>query len=353
MDESCCLGTPIVVLPEDVIFQILIWLPVQSLLRFKSVCRSWYALIKSSHFIQSHITATAVDDMNSSRLGGTFICRHQLLETRKPTPSFYLLSEKGGFKKLEDLGKRLGLKDVRQFCALQMEDSVHGIICLLNTITRDIFLWNPATRQCRLLPKSSDGNPKVGYNHYDFVGLGFDVKSKDYKVIQVSYFGPKENDDLIFYSPRKVHIYCLSTDSWRLIDSDFRIQCGCPTTGQSLNGIYFHEAVDHIADPHQKVWILNDYNTVKESWSKLYEVDLMSPRLQTRYGWCRILANSYSGKFDLMLGKTLVCYNSITDEFEDLGLGKGMKPSYVRATIYKESLVSVDANSSATKDISS
>ncbi|KAI3903337.1 hypothetical protein MKW98_031991 [Papaver atlanticum] len=262
-----------------------------------------------------------------------------------------------------------------------MEDSVHGIICLYNRITRDIFLWNPATRQCRLLPKSSNGNPKVGYTHYDFVGLGFDVKSKDYKVIQVSYFEPKENDRPVFYSPR--NMYCLSADSWRLLDSDFRIQCGCPSMGLSLNGIYFHQAVDHIADPHQtvilsfdlskekyqkklkipennflqecsliyEVWILNDYNTVKESWSKLYTVDLMSPRLKTRYGWCCILAISYSGKLGLTWGKTLVCYNSMADEFEDLGVGKGMKPSYIRATIYKESLVSVDANSSATKAI--
>ncbi|KAI3903336.1 hypothetical protein MKW98_031990, partial [Papaver atlanticum] len=59
MDESCCLSTPLVILPQDIIFQILIWLPVQSLLRFKSVCRSWYALIRSSHFIQRHITAIA------------------------------------------------------------------------------------------------------------------------------------------------------------------------------------------------------------------------------------------------------------------------------------------------------
>ncbi|XP_026396534.1 F-box protein CPR1-like [Papaver somniferum] len=354
MAESCCPSTPLVILPEDVIFQILIWLPVQSLLRFKSVCRSWYTLIKSSHFIKRHITAITVDDKNSSRLGGTFICRHESLETQESTPSFYFLSEKGGFKKLEDLGKRLGFKDVRQFCALHMEDSVHGIICLFNTITRDIFLWNPATRQCRPLPKSSNGNPKVGYTHYDFVGLGFDVKSKDYKVIKVSYFEPEENDELIFYSPRKVQIYCLSTDSRRLIDSDFRIVSGCATMGRSLNG---DKLACFTATREDcmifKVWMLNDYNTVKESWSRLYTVDLMSPRLETRYGWCRILANSYSGKFGLMWGKTLVCYNSITDEFEDLGLGKGMKPSYVRATIYKESLVSVDAHSSATKAFSS
>ncbi|KAI3900203.1 hypothetical protein MKW92_042463 [Papaver armeniacum] len=408
MAESCCFNTPLVILPEDVIFQILIWLPVQSLLRFKSVCRSWYVLIKSSHFIQRHTTTIAVNDKNISRLGSTFICRHQSLETQEPTPSFYFLSEEGGFKELEDLGKRLCFKDVTQFCALYMGNSVHGIVCMYNTITRDIFLWNPATRQCRLLPKSPNGNPKDGYSHHDFVGLGFDVESKDYKVIQVSYL-ESEGDRIMlpFYCPRKVQIYCLSTDSWRLIDSDFRIQCGFPSVGRSLNGIYFHQAVDHIADPHQtvilsvdlskekyqrklkipennfiqlesigdklacvtfsrersmiyKVWMLNDYNTVNESWSKLYIVDLLSPRLTTRYGYCGMLAISYRGKFGLIRGKTLVCYNSITDEFEDfgfgfedLGFGKGIKLFYFRASIYKESLVSVDANSSTSKALSS
>ncbi|KAI3943210.1 hypothetical protein MKX01_027508, partial [Papaver californicum] len=55
-------NTTLVLPPIDVIFQILIRLPIQSLLRFKSVCTSWYALIQSPHFIQSHATATTVDD---------------------------------------------------------------------------------------------------------------------------------------------------------------------------------------------------------------------------------------------------------------------------------------------------
>ncbi|KAI3953284.1 hypothetical protein MKX01_042279 [Papaver californicum] len=272
--------TPLV-LPEDVIFQTLIWLPLQSLLRFKSVCRSWYALIKSSHFIGHH-TTTTVDNKNSSRLGGTFICQYgtQILHLR--------------------------------------------FIC---------FLKKEASRSWRILAN----------DHF----LPFDCL-------------------------REVQIYCLSTDSWRLIDSYFYIHCCSPAFGRSLNGIYFHQAVDYIVECHErvilsfdlskekyqrgmwcifKVWMLNDYNRVKELWTELYIVDLTSP------GWYEfggIIGISRNGKFGILVqSNTLVCYNSITDEFEDLGFGEGINLYYVKANIYKESLVSVDANDSATKAISS
>ncbi|XP_026441294.1 F-box/kelch-repeat protein At3g06240-like [Papaver somniferum] len=248
-----------------------------------------------------------------------------------------------------------------------MVDCVHGIICMYNRKTRDIVLWNPATRQCRLLPKSSNGNPKIRHYHHDFVGLGFDVETKDYK------------------------LPLLSTDSWRLLDSDFRTHC-CPTLGQSLNGIYFHLGVDYTAEPDKcvilsfdlskdkyqrvlqipdgnspvlqsigdklacittpyevsgfhKVWMLNDYDTGKEMWTELYRVDATSPKIQTGYS---ILAIPWNGKLGLFIGGTWVLYNFITDEFEDLGFGEGF--CCPTAAIYKESLVSVDA---ATKAISS
>ncbi|XP_026396697.1 F-box protein At3g08750-like [Papaver somniferum] len=310
------------VLPEDVIFQILIWLPVQSLLRFKFVCTSWYSHIQSSHFKQCHATTTTTNVVDkNSKFGNTFICQH---ETLVPTPPFCLLSDEG-FKELEDLGKQPCLKDAIQSGVIDMVDCVHGIICMYNRITRDIVLWNPATRQCRLLPKSSNGNPKVRHYHHDFVGLGFDVETKDYKVIQVSSLGPQnENWFGSLDIPRKVEMYCLSTDSWRLLDSDFRTHCCIPALGESLNGIYYHLGSDYTAeadkyvilsfdlskDKYQralhipdgnspvlqsigdklacittpsgfhKVWLLSDYDMGKELWTELYRVYWTEPRLQ-------------------------------------------------------------------------
>ncbi|RZC94490.1 hypothetical protein C5167_026221 [Papaver somniferum] len=41
---------------EDLLIEILLWLPVVSLLRFKAVCRRWRSVIESSDFIHRHAT---------------------------------------------------------------------------------------------------------------------------------------------------------------------------------------------------------------------------------------------------------------------------------------------------------
>ncbi|PHT97022.1 hypothetical protein BC332_34055 [Capsicum chinense] len=42
------------VLPSDILFFIIVRLPVQSLLRFKSICRSWKVTISDKEFIKVH-----------------------------------------------------------------------------------------------------------------------------------------------------------------------------------------------------------------------------------------------------------------------------------------------------------
>ncbi|XP_048493339.1 uncharacterized protein LOC104902527 [Beta vulgaris subsp. vulgaris] len=42
-------------LPENLIIEILSWLSVKDLLQYKSVCKSWYAIISSPNFISEHL----------------------------------------------------------------------------------------------------------------------------------------------------------------------------------------------------------------------------------------------------------------------------------------------------------
>ena len=42
-------------LPEDVLMDVFARLPVKSLLQFKCVCKSWYAIIRDPIFITKHL----------------------------------------------------------------------------------------------------------------------------------------------------------------------------------------------------------------------------------------------------------------------------------------------------------
>jgi len=46
-------------LPHELIVQILLRLPVRSLIRFKCVCKSWFSLISHDNFANSHYEVTA------------------------------------------------------------------------------------------------------------------------------------------------------------------------------------------------------------------------------------------------------------------------------------------------------
>ncbi|XP_074308498.1 putative F-box protein At3g52320 isoform X2 [Silene latifolia] len=42
-------------LPENVLIEILTWLPVKEVLQYKSVCKSWYSILSSPQFISKHL----------------------------------------------------------------------------------------------------------------------------------------------------------------------------------------------------------------------------------------------------------------------------------------------------------
>lgn len=55
-------------LPEEIEHNILTRLPVKTLLRFKSVCKTWQAIITSPKFIQTQITHNSLSPNKNSLL---------------------------------------------------------------------------------------------------------------------------------------------------------------------------------------------------------------------------------------------------------------------------------------------
>ncbi|XP_069150445.1 F-box protein At5g49610-like [Solanum lycopersicum] len=140
-------------LPADIINSILLQLPVKSLSRFKSCCKSWHCCIDDADFIKSHLRNSSVDISRQK-----FVLVHL-----KPSPSTY------------------------KFEIVSTEASINADSKVVPGYS--MILFNPALGKYKLIPNSlfsrkkrsrcSDTSPIFGFA-YDFV-------ADDYKVICAYY----------------------------------------------------------------------------------------------------------------------------------------------------------------------
>ncbi|XP_059284033.1 F-box/kelch-repeat protein At3g23880-like [Lycium ferocissimum] len=182
--------------PEDLDRNILVRLPVKSLLRFKCVCKNWYTLIKNPNFIKEHLN-------NCSKNKSLQLLIYDY-GASDGSPPITLISDHGVFPLHEnpDYFQRFrGMTNI-------LIGSVDGIY-LLERVSDDKYsyaLWNPAIREVRPLPE-----PKIPFSTREgFFGCGLDPSSNDYKLVY-------------FIKNRYAAVYSCSRDSWRIFEFTFRI----------------------------------------------------------------------------------------------------------------------------------
>ncbi|KAL7087359.1 hypothetical protein ACP275_13G063300 [Erythranthe tilingii] len=207
-------------LPEDIVTEILSRLPVQSLLRFKSVCKPWRFLISSKNFIKTHLQISEKNEtfarhrfistsLSSSKCPGTLrVCSLRSLLTEPDTRSSPL-----------DFFPGSGSTDLR------IVGSCNGLTCVLVDSYR-FFLLNPALREYRQLPNFEHPN-ELGF--MTGLGFGFDESSGDYKVNAVfrrALFPPASD---------VARVYSLKADSWRG-NARFKDGWNCCRLGKFVSG---------------------------------------------------------------------------------------------------------------------
>ncbi|GAB4827380.1 hypothetical protein Ancab_040025 [Ancistrocladus abbreviatus] len=219
-------------LPEDILMEILLRLPGKSLMKCKCVCKSWHCLISDSGFILKHLSQ--------------YTCNPEVLG-----PLLFVgfaHKQRFSFISLDDGSKRTGrddsvfsidlasVIDPGNFCpelSLRYLHHCHGIICLCNyEKSAVVALWNPTTREFRILPQSplalSSSHGPVMWS-----GFGYDPMTNDFKVVQ----SRTNNSFLSVESEPPVELYALSTNSWKLLDVDAELvslllgNCSCTVRG--------------------------------------------------------------------------------------------------------------------------
>ncbi|XP_050384192.1 F-box/kelch-repeat protein At3g06240-like [Argentina anserina] len=211
-------------LPEEMTMQILSRLPPQSLMRFKSVHKSWDTMINNPRFIAIHLSNSmnnhsstcvlcklpAVDENNNTRGNDEKETVFSLLtfcNDDDDDPNEHIIHYVG-----DDITKNQSVgftaKDLESLWILGHCD---GIICL--TDFSIVILWNPAIRESKLLNLEPYSDQVMSS-----FGFGYDPKSNDYKVVHIRKPGEEEyGNGHLLNNPANVQVYTLGTNSSREI----------------------------------------------------------------------------------------------------------------------------------------
>lgn len=363
--------------PADLWIEILIKLPAKSLIRFTAVSKSWNSLITSPNFISAHLSTTKIR---------TILRRYDKHDKREHYSLLEFAGKNGDFGANSWPEFEFPFKS--QIGYFRVVGSCDGLVCLTDDFflypSQPVILWNPSVRNHVILPQAIT-NPKGPH----IVVLGFGVADRVYKVVRLVYC--RKPDDYGFGVPPQAEIFSVGTGAWRQvsgIDIKLRIlefmwcqvllrgvvhwlgyepidddrssrssilafnigsevfsEVMLPdvlakeavmslclfSNGGSLSVVKYSSASDIEACD---VWIMKEYG-VKESWSKMYRIDLNK-------GFERVVGFRNDEALLAYQGMDLVACNLETGRTSNLGIHGTPRSFYIDN--YVESLLLLKVN---------
>lgn len=361
-------------IPHELLIEILTRLPAKSLLRFTSVCKSWYSLITNPSFITTHLNHTISSNKNNETLLLRYYDRNEMKENYTVRHDDETFGEQ--FSQLEFPFKSpIGYFRIVGCC--------NGLICLSDDLFGDmesIILWNPSIRKSVTLQMPS----KPQSPHMFVLGFGVCPVTNDHKVVRIVYLKDLLHNN--FMAPPEVEVYSLSRASWRSVNANAPpcymleftwsqaflfgavhwITYDKHVEGGSHNLIVSFDMGDEVfremmlphtlteelvtnlsvtvlgeslaALNHNKesahesccVWVMKEYGVAK-SWSKLFTISLPGTLRRT-------IGFRKNGEVILSLSHNeLVSYEPNTRQIKDLGIQGNIRSFYTDT--YVETLV--------------
>uniref|UniRef100_A0A2N9EFR3 F-box domain-containing protein n=1 Tax=Fagus sylvatica TaxID=28930 RepID=A0A2N9EFR3_FAGSY len=192
--------------PYDVVYDILTWVPVKSIMRFRCVSKSCNSIITDPIFNTIHLDKANSLSKNNNNNG------YLLYMLQKQ-----YIPEKQDFNELSTVvyNKDQTLTEISRFEIPITDISIlgfcNGMFFLCHDSKEILYLWNPSIRKYKMLPPHFIGHYR-GVAH----GLAYHSQNNDYKILRLGF--------RIAVKGISAQVYTLSTDSWRkvvvLLDSE-------------------------------------------------------------------------------------------------------------------------------------
>ncbi|CAH9108177.1 unnamed protein product [Cuscuta europaea] len=202
-------------LPESMIIEILSWLPVKELLQYKSVCKSWYAIISSASFISQHLR-NYCNNSNNVDWGGCLLVQRYVSQNEIQLFELFL----DGTPRVLAVEELYRMPMYRSF----IDGPCNGIYYLYQYYSGQRALWNPTINELKVLPEITFEPSMATFANYEVCGFGLNPGTTDeYKVVVIkdrwltSDHDDDDDDDGSFARqlPQSVMVYSSRTDSWK------------------------------------------------------------------------------------------------------------------------------------------
>jgi F-box interacting protein len=218
-----------IILPQELITEVLSLLLVKPLLRFQCVSKAWFVVINDPDFIRMHLNRSIETNRERALIAD--------VNNRIQPQTYYSVnfSDKQRFSDPEGIYRPFNYPITT---LIKIVGHCNGLVCLhicpsrcsieeRNKYPDEIVIWNPLIRRYKKLPFKPIENP-VDYE----LAFGYDQINDDYKVVRI--LKP------LFASVAEVghHVYSLRGNSWRKVedkwpDKDLYLHSDCSA---SLNG---------------------------------------------------------------------------------------------------------------------
>lgn len=250
-------------LPEDLLVEILLRLPVESLLRFKCVCKHWYALIRNPSFIEKHFHYKN----NRARL---LIC-NLIISNLSKSVTFSLLP---GQIVPGVTPEQKTLYQFQRTDFMSITGPVDGLFLVQKPFYDEnvcLALWNPSTREFWPLPPVSFELQSEDYDEQ--FALGYDPSTRDYKVVCIRRFW--DNFGQGAFTRVFVSVYSLRNNSWKNLRSEFPSCCHLNETigATYLNGVYYW-----LSGGLDKICRIRSFDMASEQFGEMHALDIPKAR---------------------------------------------------------------------------
>ncbi|GAU43998.1 hypothetical protein TSUD_91770 [Trifolium subterraneum] len=208
-------------IPDDLSFSILLKLPLKSLVRFRSVRKSWSLLFENPYYMNMYRINFACNN-NYSYFDDSCLTFESLEPYFEDQYALFSLSGEKFENKV-----RLDWPPPIQENGLGLNilgSVVDGTLCFYQGCWKNpkIIFWNIVTKEFKVIPDNLLQFPPTSYEGIVFSLHGFGVDQCDYKVIRHAALCPNLTT---FKGPIPPHksmweIYSLRSNSWKKLDAD-------------------------------------------------------------------------------------------------------------------------------------